>query len=66
MVGVLNDRVFTGADGIRYSLATVVLTVGGVLTLSIALGQRHYSRAVVALERAMTGRADAHGERRTA
>jgi MFS family permease len=62
-VGVLNDRVFTGADGIRWSVATVVFVVGGFFTLLIALGQAHYSRAVIALEAAESGEPDDIGKR---
>jgi MFS family permease len=65
-VGLLNDHVFTGADGIRYSVAAVVLVVGGFFTLLIALGQAHYSRSVLALEAAEAEEPDDLRERATA
>lgn len=61
-VGILNDHLFTGPDGIRYSVALVVLAVGGFFTLLIALGQGHYARAVVALEAATAQAGDAAGD----
>lgn len=54
-VGLLNDRLFTAADGVRYSLATVVLVIGGALMLYLLTGRRAYAQAVESLEQAQRG-----------
>lgn len=50
MVGLLSDNVFTGADGIRYAMVTVVLGIGGMLVAVLLTGRRHYDRLVRAVE----------------
>lgn len=49
-VGFLNDNVFGNEAGIRYSLASVLLVVGGSLTLFLMMGRKGYDRAVEELE----------------
>lgn len=49
-VGLLNDTVFTSPDGVRWSLATILLGVGGSLTLFLLTGRRGYGQAVRELE----------------
>ena len=49
-VGWLNDHVFTAPDGVRASLALVVLVAAGALTLYLATGRRAYREAVEDLE----------------
>jgi MFS family permease len=49
-VGWLNDHVFTAADGVRASLAIVVLVAAGALTIYLASGRRAYREAVEDLE----------------
>lgn len=48
--GVLNDQIFTAPDGVRYSIATVVLVIGGLLTTYLMTGRRAYAAAVMDLE----------------
>lgn len=50
LVGFLSDNVFTGADGIRYAMVTVVLGIGGTLVAVLLTGRRHYDRLVRAVE----------------
>jgi MFS family permease len=52
-VGFLSDHVYTGQGGIRYSLATILLVVGGGLTAYLLTGRRAYDRAVIELEQGM-------------
>jgi MFS family permease len=51
-VGLLNDHVFTGPGGVRWSLVAVTLVVGGALTLYTVRGLRAYGDAVERLEAA--------------
>ena len=51
-VGLLNDRVFLGPEGVRYSLTTVALVGALALTLYFATGRRAYSESVRELEAA--------------
>jgi MFS family permease len=57
--GVLNDRLFTAPDGVRYSLACVVLGIGSLLTVILVTGRRAYAAAVAQLEQAQRGAAAA-------
>jgi MFS family permease len=50
--GVLTDHLFTGHDGIRYAMSTVVLVGGGLLTLLMLTGRKAYGGMVKALEAA--------------
>ncbi len=61
-VGWLNDRVFTAPEGVRESLALVVLVAAGTLTLYLASGRRAYREAVVDLE-SRAAAAAIHGSR---
>jgi MFS family permease len=49
-VGWLNDHVFTAPDGVRASMALVVLVAAGALTIYLASGRRAYREAVEDLE----------------
>jgi MFS family permease len=49
-VGLLNDHVFTSEAGIKWSLASIMLIVGGGLTLFLLTGRKGYARAVTELE----------------
>jgi MFS family permease len=49
-VGWLNDHVFTTPDGVRASMAIVVLVAAGALTIYLASGRRAYREAVADLE----------------
>ena len=49
-VGWLNDHVFTAPDGVRASMAIVVLVAAGALTIYLASGRRAYREAVEDLE----------------
>jgi MFS family permease len=49
-IGLLNDHVFTGPTGVRYSLTWLVLLAAGALTLYFARGRRAYALAVDELE----------------
>ncbi|MEE4453085.1 MFS transporter [Novosphingobium resinovorum] len=51
-VGLLNDTVFGDGAGIRWSLASILLVVGGVLTAYLLTGRKGYARAVTELEAA--------------
>jgi MFS family permease len=51
-VGLLNDTVFGDGAGIRWSLASILLVVGGALTLFLLTGRKGYARAVIELEAA--------------
>ena len=55
-VGLLNDYVFPGPTGVRWSLVAVVLVAGGLLTLYLATGRRAYAAAVTRLEEAQAAR----------
>lgn len=50
VVGWLNDHVFHGPQGIRFSVALVVAVVGGVLTAYLSTGRRAYGESVRQLE----------------
>jgi MFS family permease len=50
VVGYLSDHVFRTPDGIRYSLATVLLVIGGGLIAYLSTGLKAYARAVTELE----------------
>lgn len=50
LVGFLSDNVFTGADGIRYAMVTVVLGIGGAFVAILLTGRRPYERLVRAVE----------------
>jgi hypothetical protein len=49
-VGFLSDHVYTQDDGIRYALSTILLAVGGVLTLYLLTARKAYEQAVAELE----------------
>ena len=51
-VGFLSDHVYRSEGGIRYSMATILLGVGGCLTLFLMTGRRAYAEAVHELEAA--------------
>ena len=52
VVGLLNDRVFEGPQGIRFSVALVVLVIGGALTAYLSTGRRAYGESIRSLEAA--------------
>jgi MFS family permease len=56
-VGLLNDHVFTGPTGVRWSLVLVVLVAAGALVVYLATARRPYRRAVEELESAQQARA---------
>ncbi len=55
-VGLLNDHVFMGSEGVRYSLAAVGLLGSASLTLYFATGRRAYAESVTRLEAAQAAR----------
>ncbi len=55
-VGLLNDRVFMGPEGVRYSLSAVAIVGAAVLTLYLASGRRAYAESVTRLEAAQAAR----------
>lgn len=55
-VGLLNDRVFPGPEGVRYSLTTVALVGALALTLYFATGRRAYAASVRELEAAQASK----------
>ncbi|MEY4357210.1 MAG: hypothetical protein RL469_536 [Pseudomonadota bacterium] len=57
IVGWLNDHVFHGPQGIRFSVALVVAIIGGVLTAYLSTGRRAFGDSVRALEAAQAARA---------
>ena len=56
VVGLLNDHVFMGSEGVRYSLAAVGLVGSASLTLYFATGRRAYADSVARLEAAQAAR----------
>lgn len=59
IVGWLNDHVFHGPQGIRFSVALVVAIIGGVLTAYLSTGRRAYGESVRQLEAAQAAQAAA-------
>lgn len=49
-VGFLTDHFYTQEGGIRYSLATILLVVGGGLTAYLLTGRKAYEQCVAELE----------------
>jgi len=46
LAGFFNERIFPGADGVRYSLITLTAVFGVLGTILLWLGRRHYARSM--------------------
>ena len=49
-VGLLNDHVFTSENGIKWSLACILIGAGGTLTAFLLTGRKGYARAIEEIE----------------